>query len=311
MFPPQMTSAVNGTTVQSFFLLGFQGLHDLRFLCFFALVMIYGSSMVWNLLMVALVSTTRQLHHPMYYFLGHLAACDIVLTSTISPLALQVVLHDGDAISAVGCFVQFYVFGSSSVIECLLLTVMSYDRYLAICKPLQYSTTMNFHVCHWLVVFCWVLGFMITLIVVILLSDLSFCGDHTIDHFFCDFAPLLQLSCSDTSLLETVVLVIATPETFLEMVFIISTYICILVAILRISSPTGRQKAYSTCSSHLSVVCTYYGTLIATYVSPSQGQSFTIKKIISLLYTVVTPLFNPFIYSLKNQEIRAAIRKWI
>ncbi|XP_075200245.1 olfactory receptor 5L1-like [Anomaloglossus baeobatrachus] len=305
-----MTSA-NLTGLNTFFLLGFQGLQDVRFFLFSSLLMVYVATILGNLLILALVYTNSQLHHPMYYFLSHLSSCDLILTSSVSPLALQVILHNGSNISVIGCIAQFYIFGTSLVIECLLLTIMSYDRYLAICHPLRYSITMTFQLCHCLMAFCWFLGVMVTLIIVILISDLSFCRDNVIDHFFCDFAPLIQLACSDTSILEMVVLAIATPETFFEVFFIICTYICIVVAILQISSTTGRQKAFSTCSSHLSTVCMYYGTLIAIYVSPSRGQSIGVKKILSLLYTVVPPLFNPYIYSLKNQEIRAAIKKWI
>ncbi|XP_075128405.1 olfactory receptor 11A1-like [Leptodactylus fuscus] len=247
----------------------------------------------------------------MYVFLSHLSTCDLVLSTTISPLALKLIIHDGADVSVGGCIAQFYFFGSSSVIECLLLTVMSYDRYLAICRPLQYSITMTPQFSHWLVLFCWVLGSMTIFIVSVLISNLSFCGDNVIDHFFCDFAPLILLSCSDTKALEIVEVVLATPEMFLETVFIIATYIFIVVAILRISSTSRRQKAFSTCSSHLSVVCMYYGTLTAIYVTPFRGQSLNLKKTLSLLYTVMTPLFNPCVYSLKNQEIRAAIKRWI
>ncbi|XP_075061703.1 olfactory receptor 5P56-like [Mixophyes fleayi] len=305
----KITLRLNQTTIKQFFLLGFLGLESSRIPLFIVLLMTYGATLAGNLLIIILVSTTSHLHSPMYFFLSHLSLCEVTFTTSVAPIMLHVILNSGGTISVSGCIIQFYACSVTLIIECLLLTVMSYDRYLAICKPLHYSTTMNSSFCFHIVGWCWALGFMIALIIVILMSNLYFCGPNVIDHFFCDFAPIVELSCSDTSILEMAVFGIATPETVVETLFIISTYVCIAIAILKIPSATGRQKAFSTCSSHLAVVCTYYGTLIAVYVSPSRGQSSNTKKILSLLYTVVTPLFNPIIYSLKNQEMKAAIRK--
>ncbi|KAM4749371.1 olfactory receptor 5P66-like [Rhinophrynus dorsalis] len=303
-----MVPRQNQSTITEICLLGFQGLHEWKHLLFLAILLIYVVTIAGNLLIIVLVSATHHLQSPMYFFLSHLSMSDILLTSSISPNMLNVTLKEGTIISFVGCFSQFTMFCLSSVTECLLLTVMSYDRYLAICKPLHYSTIMNFTFCRHLVLFTWMLGFFMTLIVIILLNSLNFCGPNVIDHFFCDYAPLLQLSCSDTKIVQFVFVLIATPETMIETVFIISTYFSIFLTILKISSSTGRQKAFSTCSSHLAVVCTYYGTIMAIYVAPSGGQLFNMNKILSLLYTVVTPLLNPIIYSLKNQEIRTALK---
>ncbi|XP_063302638.1 olfactory receptor 11L1-like [Pelobates fuscus] len=262
-----------------------------------------------NLLIIIVVSATNFLHSPMYFFLSQLSFCDIVLTTTIVPNLLQVTLQNGSPMTASGCITQLNVFSFASTTECLLLTMMSYDRYVAVCKPLHYVTIMNFQFCLALAVLAWILGFTITLIVTILISHLNFCNSNTIDHFFCDYAPFFQVSCSDTTIVQTVVFIISTPETVIETVFIMATYVCIFLAIHRISSTTGRQKAFSTCSSHLTVVCTYYGTLIAIYVFPSGEQSFNMNKIVSLVYTVVTPLLNPIIYSLRNHEIKTAVKK--
>ncbi|KAM4749375.1 olfactory receptor 5P66-like [Rhinophrynus dorsalis] len=303
-----MVPRQNQSTIKEICLLGFPGLRGWRILLFLAILVIYVVTIAGNLLIIVLVSATHHLQSPMYFFLSHLSMSDVLLTSIISPNMLDVILKEGAIISFVGCFSQFSMFCVSSATECLLLTAMSYDRYLAICKPLHYTAIMNFTFCRHLALFSWMLGFFMTLIVINLLNSLQFCGPNIIDHFFCDYAPLLQLSCSDTRIVQILSALIAAPETIIQTVFIISTYCSIFFTILRMSSSTGRQKAFSTCSSHLAVVCTYYGTLMAIYVAPSGGHLFNMNKILSLLYTVVTPLLNPIIYSLKNQEIRNAIK---
>ncbi|XP_075434332.1 olfactory receptor 11A1-like [Ascaphus truei] len=247
----------------------------------------------------------------MYFFLGHLSVSDILVITIIVPQMLPVILEEGAAIPLTSCITQFVFNGASVVAECFLLTVMSYDRYLAICNPLHYSSIMGARLCYTLVTLCWMLGFMLTLIVAWLVCELKFCGPNVIDHFFCEFDSLLALSCSDTSIVEIVVFVIAITIIIFPFVFILLTYVNISITILRIPTTTGKQKAFSTCSSHLAVVCMYYGTLIVKYIVPSRGQLRNVNKVLSMLYTVVTPLFNPIIYSLRNQEIRAALRKCI
>ncbi|CAH2272505.1 olfactory receptor, partial [Pelobates cultripes] len=291
-----------------FFLLGFQTSHSSNIIIFSILLVVYVLAFYGNLLIIALVASTRRLHSPMYFFLSNLSLSDIMLTTTIVPSALHVTIKNGIAVTISECITQFYMFGVCSVTECLLLTMMSYDRYLAICKPLHYNTIMNSPFCFSLIAMSWVLGFMVTLVITILINNLDFCNLNIIDHFFCDFAPLVKLSCSDTTVVQIAVYIIATPETVIETVFIISTYVYIFLAIHRITSTTGRQKAFSTCSSHLAVVCTYYGTLIAIYVFPARSDSFNTDKIVSLLYTLVTPIFNPIIYSLRNHDIKTITR---
>ncbi|KAM4749422.1 olfactory receptor 11A1-like [Rhinophrynus dorsalis] len=308
---PTLTDMVprqNQSSITEIYLLGFQGLRGWRILLFLAILVIYVVTIAGNLLIIVLVSATHHLQSPMYFFLSHLSMSDILLTSTISPNMLDVILKEGSIISFVGCILQISMFGASLATECLLLTVMSYDRYLAICKPLHYVAIMNFTFRLCLVVFSWMLGLSLTLIIIFLINSLYFCGPNIIDHFFCDYAPLLQLSCSDTRIVQLMFVMIVTPETTIETVLIISTYFSIFLTILRISSSTGRQKAFSTCSSHLSVVCTYYGSLMGIYLVPSGGQLSGMNKILSLLYTVVNPLLNPIIYSLKNQEMRKALK---
>ncbi|XP_075434292.1 olfactory receptor 5P66-like [Ascaphus truei] len=299
----------NHTIITEFLLLGFQNLHSFKMLLFTVFLVIYIMTLSSNLLIIALVSTSHQLHSPMYVFLAHLSLSDILLTTVIVPNMLRLMWGEGGTMSVAGCISQLHFFACSGATECFLLTVMSYDRYLAICQPLRYTTIMNFKLRLLLVIWSWLLGFTMIILLILPISQLEFCGPNVIDHFFCDFAPLLKHSCSDTSFLEIEIFVLTFPVSFLPFTFIIVTYVCIFLTILRIPSTTGRQKAFTTCSSHLTVVCTYYGTAITIYVVPSRGHSFNINKFLSLLYMVVTPFFNPIIYSMRNQEIKAALRR--
>ncbi|XP_075433838.1 olfactory receptor 11A1-like [Ascaphus truei] len=273
--------------------------------------MVYIVTVTGNILIIGLVKNSQQLHSPMYFFLCHLSLSDILLITSIVPQMLKVILEEGATISLTSCITQFFINGASASTECFLLTVMSYDRYLAICNPLHYSRIMGVSLCYISATLCWLLGFMLLLVVAWLVRELHLCGSNVIDHFYCEFGPLLELSCSDTSIVEIAVFVLTIPILLFPFVFVLSTYVYISVTILRIPSTTGKQKAFSTCSSHLAVVCVYYGTLMAKYMVPSRGHLNNLNKVLSLLYTVVTPLFNPIIYSLRNQEIRAALRKCI
>ncbi|XP_075434067.1 olfactory receptor 11A1-like [Ascaphus truei] len=299
----------NQTIVTEFLLLGFQTLHNFKILLFTVFLVTYIMTISSNLLIITLVSTSHKLNSPMYFFLAHLSISDILLTMVIVPNMLRLIWGEGGTMSVAGCISQLHFFAYSVAAESLLLTVMSYDRFLAICHPLHYTTIMNFKFCLQLVIWSWLLGFVVTLILVLPISQLQFCVPNVIDHFFCDLTPLLKHSCSDTYFIEIEDCVLSIPVSLLPFVFIIGSYVCIFLSILRIPSTTGRQKAFSTCSSHLTVVCTYYGTLIIIYVVPSRGHSFNINKVLSLLFTVVTPFFNPIIYSLRNKEIGEALRR--
>ncbi|XP_075433432.1 olfactory receptor 6B1-like [Ascaphus truei] len=299
----------NQTTVSEFLLLGFQNLHSFKILLFILFLITYIMTLSSNLLIITLVSTSHQLHSPMYFFLAHLSLTDILLTTVIVPNMLRLIWVEGCTMSVFGCISQFHFFACSVITQCLLLTVMSYDRYVAICHPLRYTTIMDFKLRLQLVIWSWLIGFLVALLLILQISQLQFCVPNVIDHFFCDLAPLLKHSCSDTSFLEIEGFVLSIIVDFLPFAFIIATYVCIFHTILRIPSTTGRQKAFSTCSSHITVVFTYYGSLITIYVVPSIYQPFNINNVLSLLYTVVTPFFNPIIYSLRNQEIGAALRK--
>ncbi|MEE6505911.1 hypothetical protein FKM82_007377 [Ascaphus truei] len=300
-------SVDNETRVMEFLLLGFQNLHSLKILLFILFLFIYITSLIGNLVIITLVSTQHHLHTPMFFFLCHLSSSEILSTTNIVPEMLYVILAEGGTLSFTACMAQFYIFSALTNTECFLLAVMSYDRYLAICYPLRYTSIMDTRLRLHLVMWSWLSGFIITLSLVTLVSKLQFCGPNVINHFFCDLAPILELSCSDTSVVEIQALLCSIPVILFPFVFIAVTYICITITILGISSTTNRQKAFSTCSSHLAAVCTYYGTLITVYLVPSSGHSFNVNKVLSLLYIVGTPLVNPIIYSLRNQEIKAAL----
>ncbi|XP_075433929.1 olfactory receptor 11A1-like [Ascaphus truei] len=301
----------NQTTVTEFLLLGFPAIHNFKILLFFVFLLLYIFTITGNVLIIVLVSTSHQLRMPMYFFLSHLSLSDILITTDIVPNMLYVIMAEGGVISLAGCITQYFLFANSAGAECFLLTVMSYDRYLAICHPLHYSAIMDFKLCCKMFFWSWFLGFMVTLNVVILVCSFQLCNPNVIDHFFCDLTTLLEHLCSNRFIVDTVISFLGIPCVIFPFIFIIVTYVCITLTILRISSNTGRQKAFSTCSSHLAVVCTYYGTLFAKYVVPFKGQSLTVMKITSLLYTVATPLFNPIIYTLRNKEIQAALWKCI
>uniref|UniRef100_A0A803KB70 Olfactory receptor n=1 Tax=Xenopus tropicalis TaxID=8364 RepID=A0A803KB70_XENTR len=242
---------------------------------------------------------------------SHLSLSDILLTTTIVPIMLCGILRGEVILSVTDCITQFNFCGIALVSESLLLAVMSYDRYLAICNPLRYMSIMNSRLQLQLVTLCWFFSITISVAVSSMIGRLNFCGPNIIDHFFCDFIPILQLSCSDTSAVELKQRLIAAPAAVISIVFIVGTYIRIFIAVLKIPSTSGRQKAFSTFSAHLTVVCIFFGTLIGLYVTPPSGNYLNANKVVSVLYAVVTPLSNPIIYSLRNSEIRMACKKYI
>uniref|UniRef100_A0A8C5M3A3 Olfactory receptor n=1 Tax=Leptobrachium leishanense TaxID=445787 RepID=A0A8C5M3A3_9ANUR len=303
-----VTRFENQTTMHEFLLLAFN-IKSGRVLLFSFLLLVYLVTLIGNLLIIAATYFDVNLHSPMYYFLSNLSLSEIVFTTNIMPNLLNTTLHGERMMSQGSCIVQYYMFSSSTTAECLLLTVMSYDRYLAICNPFHYSSMMTLWICLQLVLWSWIAGFMLSIIEALLLSQMSYCGSTVIDHFFCDLVPLMQLSCSDTYAIEMTDFVLSFPILVCPIIFIIVSYAKIISTILRIPSVTGRKKAFSTCSSHLIVVCTYYGTCIFIYMTPAMEDSFTLKKVLSLLYIMVTPLINPFIYSLRNKDISMSFIK--
>ncbi|XP_063312544.1 olfactory receptor 11L1-like [Pelobates fuscus] len=298
----------NHTTVSEFLLVGFNNLHEFRILVFISLLSIYIAILIGNLIIIVLVVFNIRLHSPMYFFLGNLSFSEILFTTVIVPKMFCVILTEKGAISFDNCIIQMYMFGSFASVECFLLTVMSYDRYLAICNPMRYSVIMNTRVCMNLITFSWIGGFMAIFILIIPVFKLLFCDSNVIDHLFCDLPHLFKISCSDTFVAETMVFFFSSSIVLFPFIFVLGTYTCIILTIVRIPSTVSRSKAFATCSSHVAVVSTYYGTLIMMYVVPSKNHSLIASKLLSLLYTVVTPLLNPIIYSLRNHDIKVILR---
>ncbi|KAG8433527.1 hypothetical protein GDO86_017716 [Hymenochirus boettgeri] len=301
-------SSQNETTLSEVLILGFQGLNSYRFVLFTAIIILFTLIQSGNALIILVTWSNELRHSPMYFFLCNLSFSEMLSTTIIIPNMLQVILRNGVTMSLSGCLTQFYLFANFVMIESYLLTAMSYDRYLAICRPLHYSSIMHLRFCCYLSLVCWVSSSIVTSIVLSFILNLHFCAKrNVIDHFFCDMDPVLSLSCSDTSIVHLVAYIISPLSLIFPFVFIIVTYVCIILSILKIQSVTGKKKAFSTCSSHLFVVISYYITLITVYLVPTSDYYSQINKILSLLYTVMTPLLNPFIYSLSNREIRATL----
>ncbi|XP_040197871.1 olfactory receptor 10AG1-like [Rana temporaria] len=290
------------------FLLGFGDLQNMSTFIFILFLLIYFTTVIGNILIIALIAISPRLHSPMYFFICNLSVCEMFFITIIMPNLLYVLWWNGSYMSFYACITQLYVGSATGSAECLLLTVMAYDRHLAICNPLRYSSIMNINTQNHLVVWAWMTGFIVLVSSTIIICNLQFCGLNTIDHLFCDLAPILRLSTSDTSVVETEVFLIILILSLLPFVLIILSYATIFYTILGIPSKTGRQKTFSTCSSHLVSVCVYFGTIFIIYLVPSQQNFIKINKLLSLLYVVVTPLLNPIIYSLRNKEMLDCFR---
>ncbi|KAM9312226.1 olfactory receptor 1496-like [Gastrophryne carolinensis] len=301
----------NGTFINPVHLLGFQVPQNLRSLFFYILLLISGASICGNLLIITLVFYSKTLHSPMYFFLSHLSLLDIILVTDTMPSMVHTILTNETLVSFPACVAQFYLFCVSEISESILLTVMSYDRYLAICKPLHYTSIMSPQACWKLVISSWILGTIAGLNYMLTISQLQFCGRNVIDHFFCDYSPIIQLACNDTAMaqldLKLTTLIVGVIPFFL----ITISYIYIIITIFELPSITGIRKLFSTCSSHLMVVSIYYGSLLSVYLVPHGEQLGYISKFLSLLYTVVTPLINPVIYSLKNKDLKNVVEKLV
>uniref|UniRef100_G3TV36 Olfactory receptor n=1 Tax=Loxodonta africana TaxID=9785 RepID=G3TV36_LOXAF len=299
----------NVSTVTEFQLLGFQNFLEWQNLLFAIFLIVYFLTVLGNVIIITVVSQDKLLHLPMYMFLKHLSFLEIWYTSTIVPLLLANLLSWGQVISFSACMAQLYFFVFFGATECFLLAMMAYDRYLAICSPLHYSFLMSPDICAKLVAISWLTGIGTGFLPLLMISKLEFCGPNQINHFFCDLLPLMQLSCSSIYITELVIFILSIAVLCICFLLTLGSYVFIVSPILRIPSVSGRMKTFSTCGSHLAVVTIYYGTMISMYVRPSAYFSPEINKIISVFYTVVTPLLNPVIYSLRNKDFKEAVRK--
>ncbi|XP_044517433.1 olfactory receptor 1J4-like [Gracilinanus agilis] len=299
----------NKTSISEFLLLGLPIRPEQQVLFYILFLIVYLTTVLGNLLIIFLIRLDSHLHTPMYFFLSHLAFTDVCFSSVTTPKMLVNMQTGSRTIPYDGCISQMYFFILFTDLDSFLLTAMAYDRYIAICHPLHYTTIMSQSLCSLLVVGSWMLSCASSFSHTILLVQLSFCAENVVSHFFCDLDALLKLSCSDTSLNKLVMFTVGTTVIMLPLICVLVSYIHIVATILRMPSTKGTCKALSTCGSHLSVVSLYYGTIIGQYLFPSSRNS-NIKDVISaMMYTVVTPMLNPFIYCLRNRDMKDALRR--
>ncbi|KAL6089342.1 hypothetical protein STEG23_032784 [Scotinomys teguina] len=299
----------NHTAVTEFILLGLTDDPVLRVILFTIILCIYLVTVSGNLSTILLIRVSSQLHHPMYLFLSHLASVDIGYSSSVTPNMLVNFLVEQNTISYLGCSIQLGSATFFGTLECFLLAAMAYDRFVAICNPLVYSTKMSTQVCIQLVVGSYIGGFLNASSYTLSFISFLFCGPNRINHFYCDFAPLVELSCSDVSV-SAVVTSFSAGSVVVITVFVIAvSYTCILITILKMRSTEGRHKAFFTCTSHLTAVTLFYGTVTFIYVMPKSNYSTDQNKVVSVFYMVVIPMLNPLIYSLRNNEIKGALKR--
>ncbi|XP_077700509.1 olfactory receptor 11H6-like [Canis aureus] len=297
------------STVTEFILLSFPCSRKVQVLLFLLFFVSYILTLMGNGAIVCAVKLDPRLHTPMYLLLANFSFLEICYINTTVPNMLQNFLSETKTISFTACFFQFYFFFSMGTTETFLLPLMAFDRYLAICQPLHYPIITNNRLCMNLVALCWVTAFLCYPIPIYFITQLPFCGPNAIDHFVCDPGPLLALSCIPAPGIELSCSLLSSLIIFITFFFILGSYTLVLRAVLRVSSAAGRRKAFSTCGSHLVVVSLFYGALMVMYISPTSGNPSGIQKIVTLFYSSVTPLINPLIYSLRNKDMKAALRK--
>ncbi|XP_052037151.1 olfactory receptor 1002 [Apodemus sylvaticus] len=296
----------NQTVVTEFFFTGLTSSFQLQIVLFLIFLCVYLATLLGNLGMITLIHLDTRLHIPMYFFLSHLSFVDAFSSSAISPKMLSDIFVDKKVISFLGCAIQLCLFSQFVVTECFLLASMAYDRYVAICKPLLYTLIMSQRVCVQLVIGPYSIGLISTVVHITFAFILPYCGPNLINHFFCDLLPVLSLACADTQMNKRLLFIMAGILGVFSGMIILVSYVYIAITILKIGSADGRRKAFSTCSSHLTAVSVLYGTLFFIYVRPSSSFSLDINKVVSLFYTTVIPMLNPFIYSLRNKEVKDA-----
>ncbi|XP_042532364.1 olfactory receptor 9Q2 [Dipodomys spectabilis] len=302
-------AAKNYTLVTEFFMTAFTDHPEWRLPLFLIFLSFYLTTVLGNTGMMILIRKDRHLHTPMYFFLSHLSFVDVCYSSVIVPQMLAVLWERGSIISLIRCAAQFFLFTFFASIDCYLLAIMAYDRYVAVCQPLLYVTIMTEKARSGLVAAAYVAGFSSAFIRTVTAFTLSFCGNNEINFIFCDLPPLLKLTCGDSYTQEVVIIVFAIFVMPACTLVIVVSYLFIVIAVMKIRSAGGRAKTFSTCASHLTAVTLFFGTLIFMYLRDNSGQSSEGDRVVSVLYTVVTPMLNPFIYSLRNKEVKEAVRK--
>ncbi|XP_072474792.1 olfactory receptor 5H18-like [Notamacropus eugenii] len=298
----------NETLVKEFVLLGFTNHPEIQVLLFMVFLCIYTITIVGNIGLIVLIWMNFHLHTPMYFFLGNLALTDACISTTVSPKMLANFITHNKVISLSECMIQFDFFGFGVTTECLILAAMAYDRYVAICKPLLYPVVMTNRLCSELTIFSYVIGFLHSTLHVGLLFRLRFCHSNNIHHFYCDIMPLYKISCTDPSTNILMVFIFAGSIQVFTVLSILISYTCILFAILKKKSQKGRSKAFSTCGAHLFSVSLLFGSLAFMYVVPPSMQADNQNMMDSLFYSIIIPMLNPFIYSLRNKEVTGALR---
>nr|XP_027792396.1 olfactory receptor 5D18 [Marmota flaviventris] len=293
----------------TFTLLGFSDYPELQVPLFLVFLAIYSVTVVGNVGMIAIIKINPKLHTPMYFFLSHLSFVDFCYSSTVAPNMLVNLAAKDRSISFSGCVVQFFFFCTFVVTESFLLAVMAYDRFVAICNPLLYTVAMSQKLCAVLVAGSYAWGVACSLILTCSALQLSFHGSNTIDHFFCEFSSLLSLSCSDPHTNYLLLFIFATFNEVSTLFIILTSYMFIVVTILRMRSASGRHKAFSTCASHLTAISIFHGTILFLYCVPNSKNSRHTVKVASVFYTVVIPMLNPLIYSLRNKDVKDTVSK--
>ncbi|XP_049753440.1 olfactory receptor 11G2-like [Elephas maximus indicus] len=301
----------NSKTITGFILLGFRCPMEGQILLFVLFSVVYLMTVVGNGSIICAVRWDQRLHTPMYILLTNFSFLEICYVTSTVPNMLANFLSETKVISFSGCFLQFYFFFSLGSTEGFFLVVMAFDRYLAICRPLHYPTIMTGCLCTNLVVNCWIFGFLWFLLPIIIISQMSFCGSRIIDHFLCDPGPLLALTCKRAPVMELFFSTLSPLPLIILFLFIMGSYTLILRAVVRVPSAAGKRKDFSTCGSHLAVVSLFYGSVLVMYGSLSSQEEDGMQKIVTLFYSVMTPLLNPVIYSLRNKDMKRALQKFL
>ncbi|XP_030046545.1 olfactory receptor 1038-like [Microcaecilia unicolor] len=299
----------NQTSVHEFILVGFTDLYNIQSFLFIAFFSMYVLTLLGNISIIAIIKIAPRLHTPMYFFISNLSLIDVCYSSTITPKTLLNIALETEDISLPGCVTQMYFFVALLIAECFLLAVMAYDRYVAICNPLLYLVVMNKRVCILMVTILYIISLILSAVHTSNVFSVSFCGPNKISNFYCDPSPLLKLSCSDTSFKEVVLSAICATVISISITAVFLSYIYIISTILKIRSSEGRRKAFSTCASHFITVTLYFGSLVFIHVFPNSHHSLNKNRFVGLVYTMIIPMLNPMIYSLRNNDVKQAVKK--